>query len=203
MSMARRSYRGGKRRTKGVLWRIPASSSIVSRLILSAGGMNSASTARPIIVWMSSSQGNAATRFAIRTSERVPSLRRFCTLSADIPARYLCANLMRDATTFAAHPVCASRADSSSSSMGCESTGKNMFVCSSESQSRRGVDFDAVEMMRKEGFAIERPSVSCRDVRQTSVAEHYKGTRLVFGHLCHQPAAFPEFTFSILGQSCQ
>ena len=56
-------------------------------------------------------------------------------------------------------PVEARIEDSSEASIGRVRMGKNMLACSVDSQSRRGIDLDAVVIMRKEGFGVVKPLV--------------------------------------------
>ena len=61
--------------------------------------------------------------------------------------------------------------DSSVGDMGWRAMGKNMFACSSDSQSLRGRDLDAVTMTRKEGCVTDNsPDDICKVIISISSA---------------------------------
>ena len=86
----------------------------------------------------------------MRTRALVPNFRFFCTTSEVMMDLYLSANLIKVSTSGKEQPVWRRSCVSSSVDMGIEVTGKNMLACSSESQSLRGTDLDAVAITRNE-----------------------------------------------------
>jgi hypothetical protein len=142
-------------RTGAVFLNIFASSSKVFKFILSVAGKNSASSDLWIMACRSGSFAFKASLRAILTSDRVPSFLFFKTLSADMLFLYLSAKVSKVWINSRGHPVAARMANSSLASMGWLGIGKNILACSSESQSFRRSDLDAVLITRKEGWVIE------------------------------------------------
>ena len=142
-------------RTGAVFLNIFESSNRVFKFIFSVAGKNSASNDFWIIACRSTSFALKASLRAILTSDRVPSFLFFKTLSADMLCLYLSAKISRVSINSPGQPVAARMANSSLASIGWLGIGKNMLACSSDSQSFRRSDLDAVLITRKEGWVIE------------------------------------------------
>jgi hypothetical protein len=152
-----RRARGNLRRTAGEIFLIPASSSSSSTPALSVVGRYSINSALSSILRTSWSQGNRASLRAMRSRARVPSRRtRSAPSAGTMRVWYAPANFSSTSTLEGGHPVRSRSAASSERPMGCAGTGKNMFACSVESQSRSGAARDAVLTTRKQGWAAER-----------------------------------------------
>jgi hypothetical protein len=138
-------------RTGGVFFWMFTSSNNVSRFIRSLAGKNSASSDQAMIEFKSSSCRNIINLRAILTNDHVPSFLFFNILSTDILCLYFSANESKISTRAGGHPVNRSMLDSSLRSMGWLGMGKNMLACSSESQSLRGCNLEAVLITQKVG----------------------------------------------------
>lgn len=125
------------------------------KFIFSVAGKNSASSDLWIIACRSASFAIKASLRAILTRDRVPSFLFFRTLSTDILCLYLSAKVRRVSINSRGHPVAARMANSSLASIGWLGIGKNMLACSSDSQSFKRSDLDAVQITRKDGCVIE------------------------------------------------
>lgn len=135
--------------------RMSCSSSREIRFKRSVVGRNSANKDWQTTKLRSNVFGNMASFRAILSKERVPSLRLLRTLSADKVCLYFSANCNSLSTDSLGQPVARRMLDSSWISMGRLGMGKNILACSYESQSFRSKDFDAVLIMRKDGWTIE------------------------------------------------
>ena len=145
----------GSGHTGAVFLNIFESSNKVFKFIFSVAGKNSASSDLWIIACRSAPFVSKASLRAILTSDRVPSFLFFRTLSADMLCLYLSAKVSRVSINSRGHSVAARMANSSLASIGWLGIGKNILACSSNSQSFRRSDLDAVLMTRKEGWVIE------------------------------------------------
>ena len=134
---------------------ISCSSSREIKSIRSVTGINSANSDWQMMKLRSNVFGNMASFRAILIKERVPNLRVLRTLSVGTFCLYFSANCDSLSTNSLGQPVARRMLDSSWTSMGRLGMGKNILVCSYDNQSFRGKDFDAVQITRNDGWAIE------------------------------------------------